>query len=93
MHRYFSAEQFNMQADVLLNQGDAVGVLPRVMHRDLRFDFDELEQLREMLVASWTGISKELDVCHDRETKQMLEERQSQLENMIERITESFVMP
>lgn len=91
MQRYFSAEQFNIQADVFLNQGDAVGLLPRVMHRDLSFEVDELEQLREILVASWTGVTKELDACHDPATVQILEARQRKLEDIIERITESFV--
>ena len=91
MQRYFSAEQFNMQADVLLNQGDAVGLLPRVMHSHISFELDELEQLREMLVASWTAVTKELETCHDPETRQTLEARQTKLEEMIERITESFV--
>ena len=92
MQRYFSAEQFNIQADVLLNQEDAVALLPRIMHRDLSFDFDDLEQLREILVASWTAISKELDACHDLGTRQMLEARQRKVEDIIERITASFVM-
>ena len=91
MQRYFSAEQFNIQADVLLNQGDAVGLLPREMHRDLSFEIDELEQLREILVASWAAVNKELDACHDPGTKQMLEAREKKLEDIIERITESFV--
>jgi len=92
MRLYFSAEQFNLLADILLNQGDPAGLLPRVIDRDLRFDFDELEQLRETLVASWSGITKELETCHDPKKRAMLEDRQSKLENMVERVTESFAM-
>jgi hypothetical protein len=92
MKLYFSAEDFNLLADILLNQGDPAGMLPRVMDHDLRFDFDELDQLREILVSNWTSVSKEIEVCQDPQTKQTLEARQSRLENMIERVTESFAM-
>lgn len=92
MKLYFSAEDFNLLADILLNQGDPAGLLPRVMDHDLRFDFDELDQLRETLVSNWTRVSKEIEVCQDPQTKQTLEARQTRLENMIERVTESFAM-
>jgi hypothetical protein len=92
MKLYFSAEDFNLLADILLNQGDPAGLLPRVMDHDLRFDFDELDQLREILVANWSNVSKEMEACRDPQTRLTLEARQSRLENMIERVTESFAM-
>lgn len=92
MKLYFSAEDFHLLADILLNQGDPAGLLPRVMDHDLRFDFDELDQLREILVANWSNVSKEIEACHDAQTCQTLEARQARLENMIERVTESFAM-
>ena len=92
MKLYFSADDFNLLADILLNQGDPAGLLPRVMEHDLRFDFDELDQLREILVANWSNVSRELEACTDPQQRQALEGRQSRLENMIERVTESFAM-
>jgi len=92
MQLYFSSEQFNMLADILLNQGDPAGLLPRIIDRDLRFDYDELEQLRETLVANWSNVTQDLDVCHDPKARHALEDRQSKLENIIERVTESFAM-
>lgn len=92
MKLYFSAEDFNLLADILLNQGDPAGLLPRVMDHDLRFDFDELDQLREILVANWSNVTKEVNACGDPQTRQTLEARQARLENMIERVTESFAM-
>ena len=92
MQLYFSAEQFNMLADILLNQGDPGGLLPRIISRDLRFDYDELEQLKETLLASWSGVTKQLDACEDPKARPTLEQRQASLENMIERVTESFAM-
>jgi hypothetical protein len=92
MKLYFSAEDFNLLADILVNQGDPGNLLPRVMDHDLRFDFDELDYLRETLVANWSSVTKEIEACHDPQTRQTLEARQSKLENMIERVTESFAM-
>ncbi len=92
MKLYFSADDFKLLADILLNQGDPAGLLPRVMEHDLRFDFDELDQLREILVANWNNVSRELEACTDPQQRQVLEARQSRLENMIERVTESFAM-
>jgi len=92
MRLYFSAEQFNLLADILLNQGDPAGLLPRVMDHDLRFDFNELDQLRETLVANWSGVTREIEACRDAQTRHTLEARQAMLENMIERVTESFAM-
>lgn len=92
MKLYFSADDFNLLADILLNQGDPAGLLPRVMDHDLRFDYDELEQLRETLVSNWSNVTKEIETCKDLQARMALEARQSRLENMIERVTESFAM-
>ncbi len=92
MKLYFSADDFNLLAEILLNQGDPARLLPRVMDHDLRFDYDELDQLREILVANWSNVSKELEACRDPQAREALEARQSRLENMIERVTESFAM-
>ncbi len=92
MKLYFSSDDFQLLADILLNQGDPGGLLPRVMEHDLRFDFNELDQLREILVANWSNVTKEIEACHDPQTHAALEARQSRLENMIERVTESFAM-
>jgi hypothetical protein len=90
MKLYVSADDYRLLADILLNQGDPAGLLPRVVDHDLRFDFDELDQLKEILMASWTNTSREIETCHDPQARQILEARQSRLENMIERVTESF---
>jgi hypothetical protein len=92
MKLYFSAEEFNLLADILLNQGDPADLLDRVTTHDLRFDFDELDQLRETLVANWTNVSKEAEACSDPQAKQTLEARQRKLESMLERVTEAFAM-
>ncbi len=92
MKLYFSADQYNMLADVLLNQGDPAGLLPRVMDHDLRFDFDELDQLKEILVSNWSNVTREIETCHDPHARAALEDRQAKLENMIERVTESCAM-
>ena len=92
MKLYFSGEDFKLLADILLAQGDPAKLLPRVMEHDLRFDYDELDQLRETLVANWSSATNELEICQDPERRQALEVRQARLEAMIERVTESFAM-
>jgi hypothetical protein len=92
MKLYFSSEELNLLANILLNQGDPAGLLDRVMANDLTFDFTELDQLRELLVAAWTSVSSEVAACLDPQTKTKLEARQATLESMIDRVTETCAM-
>ena len=62
------------------------------MERDRRFDFAELNQLRETLLSIWRTATSELDSCDDPKVRPALEQRQAQLENMIERVSESMAM-
>ncbi len=86
----FSVEEFNLLAEILLSQGDPAGLRDRVMAHDPQFDFDELDQLRELLVANWSNVSQEAEACSDPQTKRALEARETTLENMIERVSEAF---
>jgi hypothetical protein len=92
MQLHFSPEELNLLAEILLNQGDPAGVLDRIMAHDLRFDFDELDQLREILVANWSNATSEVAACRDPQAKQKLEARQASLESMIERVSEACAM-
>jgi len=92
MKLYFSPEGLNLLADILLNQGDPANLLDRIMANDLRFDFDELDQLREILVANWTNASSEVAACLDPQAKKKLEARRAALESMIERVAEACAM-
>jgi hypothetical protein len=92
MQVHFSAEESNLLAEILLNQGDPAGLLTRVSAEDLRFDFDELDQLREILVANWTNATSEVAACPDPQAKKKLEARQVALESMIERVAEACGM-
>ena len=89
MKLHFSPEELNLLTEVLLNQGDPAGMLGRIKANDLRFDFDELDQLREILVANWTSASGEVAACHDRQARERVEARQAALESMIERVSET----
>ena len=66
-----------MIADILLNQGDPASLLDRIMANDLTFDFTELDQLRETLVANWTNATSEVAACTDPQAKKKLEARQA----------------
>ena len=89
MQLYFSTEESNLLAEILLKQGDPAGLLGRASVHDLRFDFDELDQLREILVANWSNITQEIDACGDPQARHALEVRQGKLESMIERVSEA----
>lgn len=92
MKLHFSPEELKLFAEILLNQGDPAGLLDRIMANDLRFDFDELDQLREILVASWTNASSEAAACPDPQLRTKLEARRAALESMIERVAEACAM-
>jgi hypothetical protein len=92
MQLHFSPEELNLLAEILLNQGDPAHVLDRIMAHDLRFDFDELDQLREILVANWSNATSEAAACPDPQAKKKLEARQNTLESMIERVSEACAM-
>jgi len=92
MKLYFSPEGLNLLADILLNQGDPAGLLDRIMANDLRFDFDELDQLREILVANWSNAASGVAASTDPQAKQKLEARRAALESMIERVAEACAM-
>jgi hypothetical protein len=92
MKLHFSPEELNLLANILLNQGDPAGLLVRIMANDLTFDFVELDQLREILVANWTNASNEVAACPDPQARKKLEARQAALESMIDRVTETCAM-
>lgn len=92
MKLHFSPEELNLLANILLNQGDPAGIVDRIMANDLTFDFAELDQLRETLVANWTNASNEVAACSDPQAKKKLEARQATLESMIDRVTETCAM-
>jgi hypothetical protein len=92
MQLHFLPEELNLLADILLNQGDPAGLLDRVMARDIRFDLDELDQLREILVSNKRSIGDESASCQDPRTRSSLQNRQLLLESMIEKVSEACAM-
>jgi hypothetical protein len=92
MKLHFQPEELKLLADILLNQGDPAGLLDRVMTNDLTFDFAELDQLRETLVANWTTATNEVAGCPDPAARKKLEAHRATLESMIDRVTETCAM-
>lgn len=92
MQLHFLPEELNLLADILLNQGDPAGLLDRVMARDIRFDLDELDQLREILVSNKRRIGDEAASCQDPRTRSRLQNRQLLFEAMIEKVSEACAM-
>jgi hypothetical protein len=92
MKLHFSPEELNLLASLLLSQGDPAGLLDRIVANDLTFDFAELDQLREILVANWTDATKAVAAGPDPQARKKLEARQAALESMIDRMTEPCAM-
>jgi hypothetical protein len=92
MQLHFLPEELNLLADIFLNQGDPAGLLDRIMAHDLRFDFDELDQLRDILVANQRLLEIEASDCKDTGQQKHLQARQALLESMIEKVSEACAM-
>jgi len=92
MQLHFAPEELSLLADILLNQRDPIGVLDRVMARDLRLDSDELDQLRDALIANQKRTRADLaDTKNPQRTKGLLA-RQILLESMVEKVSEACAM-
>ena len=92
MQLHFSAQESNLLADILLNERVPVGLFEQVLARHLHFDFDELEQLTQILAAHKQKVAADLEQCQDPKTKADLEARQQLMDSMIEKVDEACAM-
>jgi len=92
MQLRFSMEETKLLADILLNQGDPIGILDRAMAWDLRLDFDELEQLLEILTTTQLRARSEMEKSDDPDKRKALRARQLLLESMVEKVSEARAM-
>jgi len=92
MQLHFSAQESNLLADILLNERVPAGMLEQVLARHLHFDFDELEQLMQILAAQKEKLAAQLANSEDPKAKAELEARQPLLDSMIEKVDEACAM-
>ena len=88
MQLRLTAQEFNLLADILLNEGGPVSMLDQVLARNLHLGFDELDQLREILVAHVQKRGTPSESTEDAKTTQEIEYKQRVLESMIDKINE-----
>ena len=90
----FTKPELQILSNILNNSGDsaAESLLDRVLRRDLRFDFTELEELADILAAQAQQVSDEIVRERDAERKQNLQNRQESLQRIRDKVTEACAM-
>ena len=90
----FNTEQLQLMADILSEQKSEISgkFLDRLLARDFRFDYDELEQLTDLLNARKNEILKATEETKDPQLKLALEQKKILIEGSLERISETFAM-
>ena len=67
-------------------------IVDQVMQRHLHLDYDELEQLRDILLAHERQLAEETPNCTDPARLQKIQVHQKLVHSMVERVTEIFSM-
>jgi len=92
MQLHFTVRQLQLLADLLTEEKTEEDLLDRVLARDLRLDYDELERLNH-LVASWRNeVIEKLQSTTKPETNVSLQQKKILLDEMQERLTEATAM-
>ena len=92
MQLHFTVRQLQLLADLLTEEKTEEDLLDRVLARDLRLDYDELERLND-LVTSWRSeVIKMLQSTTKPETNVSLQQKKVLLDEMQERLSEVTAM-
>ena len=92
MQLHFTARQLQLLADLLTQEKTEEDLLDRVLARDLRLDYDELDKLND-LVTSWRSeVIEMLQSTTNPETKVSLQQKKVLLDEMQERLSEATAM-
>ena len=94
MQLHFSVEQLQLLADILSEQKTkpAEDLLDRVLARDLRCDFDDLEQLGGLLNTRRKEVMSRLAETKNPELSATLQQTKLLLDGMLERVSEASAM-
>ena len=92
MQLHFTARHLQLLADLLTEEKTEEDLLDRVLARDLRLDYDELDKLND-LVTSWRSeVIEMLQSTTNPETKVSLQQKKVLLDEMQERLSEATAM-
>ena len=92
MQLHFSVQQLQLLADLLCEQKSAEDLLDRVLARDLQFDFEELEQLTQLVKASRNEVIEALGSTRVPELVVSLQQKKTLLDGLLERLSEAAAM-
>jgi len=92
MQLHFLPAEFDLLADILLNQASPNRIVDQVLQRNLHLDYDELGQLRDILLAHERQLAEEAPNCTDPARIQQIQVHRKLVHSMVEKVTEIFVM-
>jgi len=94
MQLHFTVPQLQVLAEILSEQKGPVAedLLDRVLAKDVRFDFDELEQLSALVNAGRAEILAELGHASTPATSAGLGRKKQLVDEMLERLSEASAM-
>lgn len=94
MQLHFTVPQLQLLAEILSEKKGPVAedLLERVLAKDLRFDFDELEQLSGLLNSGRAEMLSELTQAKNAATTAALERKKQLADQMLERLSEASAM-
>ena len=92
MQLHFLPAEFDLLADILLNQPSPNRIVDQVLQRQLHLDYDELEQLRDILQAHERQLAEQAQTCTDPTRLQQIQVHRKLVHSMVERVTEISVM-
>ncbi len=94
MQLYFTVPQLQLLADILSEQKTAASdeLLERLMSRDFRLDFEEVELLTKLVNAQREEVANTLAGNPSAESKTVSENKKAELNNILERLSEAAAM-
>jgi hypothetical protein len=94
MQLQFTRDELKLLADILNNSENraAETLLDRVLTRDLRFGFDELEDLADILRTYQDTLPAQIGGTKEPERKRQLQRQQRLLAPMVDKVTEACAM-
>jgi len=89
MQLHFLPAEFDLLADILLNQSSPDRLINQVLERHLHLDCDEIDQLREILANHLRKLMEQAGHCEDPLMVKKLQGQQKLLGSMMDKVSEA----